>query len=63
MAAKIKEAMAAAHATEKQKKYALKDKVEKSQGELERLLIEYNRADPSDSLYTPEGLTNEKSMA
>lgn len=50
MAAKIKEAMAVAHATEKQKKYALKDKVEKSQGELERLLIEYNRADPSDSL-------------
>lgn len=50
MAAKIKEAMAAAHATETQKKYAFKDKVEKSQGELERLLIEYNRADPSDSL-------------
>lgn len=60
MAAKMKEAMAAAHATEK---YALKDKVEKSQGVLERLLIEYNRADPSDSWYTPEGLTNEKSMA
>lgn len=28
-----------------------------------RLLIEYDRSDPSDSLHAPEGLTNEKSMA
>lgn len=35
---------------------------EKSRGILLRLLIEHDRSDPSDSLQTPEGLTNEKSM-
>lgn len=29
---------------------------------VKRVLIEHDRSDPSDSLQTPEGLTNEKSM-
>lgn len=39
------------------------DMVWKSQAFLERLLIEAGRCDPSDSLQTPEGLSNAKSMA